>query len=211
MAKLEFLKNLRRARNLFVHRVEVDSPTLDADAIARSLATSVLWLTPSAIEGFDPDDFQEMSVDEREALAGAVDRFRQIAASVPNDQPATDTQIAEGTAAFREILQLLSRYIELDRESAEIRRIVMSLKFPTGVLTWEFEIGADSTGDPALWLWIIVDDAVADDGEFPRFSADIQDRIRRALRERRIERWPYIRFRTASEQRAMLGFVGKGV
>jgi hypothetical protein len=81
----------------------------------------------------------------------------------------------------------------------------MSLEFPRAVLTWEFEIGADSTDDPALWLWIIVDDAVADDSDFPRFTMLIQDRIRRALRERRIERWPYIRFRTASEQRAMQG------
>jgi hypothetical protein len=205
MAKSEFLKNLRRARSLFVHRVGVDSSRLDAEAIRRRLASAALWLTPGTIEGFDPDDFHDLPPQERESLTTAVDRFREIAESVVGHQPATDAQVLDGTAAFQEILTLLSRYMELDRESDSIRRIIVSLDLPPEVLTFEVEIGDDSTGDPALWLWIIVDDDVANDAEFPKLSANIQDRIRHALRKADIERWPYIRFRTANEQRAMLG------
>lgn len=205
MAKVQFLKNLRRARNLFDHQVEVDSPGLDADLIARRLNSAVLWLTPSAIEGFDPDDFQELPTAQQEALTTAVNQFRDIAVSVPSNQPATDSQINDAIGAFQRILTLLKHCIELDQESDIIRRIISSLGLPEGVLTWEFEIGLDSTNDPALWLWIIVDDAVARSSEFPEFSAAVQNRIRRALRERQIERWPYIRFRTITEQREMLG------
>ena len=39
------------------------------------------------------------------------------------------------------------------------------VKFPKEVLTWDFEIGQDSTGDPAVWIWMVVIDSVAGDPE----------------------------------------------
>jgi len=205
MAKLEFLRNLRRARNLFAHRVQVDSPALDADAIARRLASVMLWLTPSVVEGFDAGEFHELPMGDRDKLEAAVARFAEIAGSVPPDRAANDKQILEGTTAFEAILAILHRHLELDRESDSIRRIIASVSFPPDVLTWEFEIGADSTGDPAVWLWIIVNDALADKPNFSALTANLQEQIRREFREGQVQHWPYIRFRTASEQQALMG------
>lgn len=204
MAKFQFLKKLRHARNLFVHRVHVDSGITDADAIARRLASSPLWLTPYVVEDFDPAEFPEIPDADRELLSDAVDRFAGIARSVPPNQPATDKQILDATVAFQAILDLLQDYIERDREADEIRRILMSLTFPREVLTWDIEFGTDSTGDPALWLWIILVDGAADGDEFAVLTAGVREQIRRALRDARIERWPYVRFRTASEEQELL-------
>lgn len=204
MAKLRFLKKLRHARNLFVHRVDVDSETVDADAVARRLASSALWLTPYVVEDFDPAEFPEIPEADRERLSDAVDRFVGIARSFPPSESATDKQILEATVAFQAILDLLQDYIERDREADEIRRILMSLTFPREVLTWDIEFGTDSTGDPALWLWIILEDRAADGVEFAALTAGVREQIRRALRDAQIERWPYIRFRTASEEQEIL-------
>jgi hypothetical protein len=204
MSKLRFLKKLRHARNLFVHRVHVDSRTTDAETIARRLASSALWLTPFVVEDFDPAEFPEIPEADRERLSDAVDRFAGIARSVPPNQPATDNQILEATVAFQAILDLLQNYIQQDREADEVRRILMSLTFPREVLTWDIEFGTDSTGDPALWLWIILEDGAANDVEFAALTAGIRDQIRRALRDAHIESWPYVRFRTASEEQEIL-------
>lgn len=69
--------------------------------------------------------------------------------------------------------------------------------FPVAVKKWRVEIGEDSTGNEAVWVWVTLKDE--DLAQAPR------DRVRELVRNavhRSIDRdepWVYVRFRGASE------------
>ena len=68
---------------------------------------------------------------------------------------------------------------------------------PAPVKRWNIEIGEDATGEMAVWVWAVLDDA------------DLTRGVRNGLRER-IDRevrrvvpnasWVYVRFRATSEE-----------
>jgi hypothetical protein len=67
------------------------------------------------------------------------------------------------------------------------------------VTDFAIKAGLDSSGDPALWVWVIVKDEAAD-SHFSEKAATIREQVVAVLEDARISRWPYVRFRTESEQ-----------
>jgi hypothetical protein len=63
------------------------------------------------------------------------------------------------------------------------------------------KIGTDSTGDPAIWIWIILKDTALAEA-WPR-REDLRLWAEKAVRAAGIEHWVYIAFRTETEQRAL--------
>jgi hypothetical protein len=203
MSKSEFLSNLKTARNLFFHRVQTDHPGVDAKSIDGQLARAAIWLTPSTVKGFDAKDFPELSESARNDLKEKVSRFESIAKQVPATEPATAQQIQQAMPCFIGILSALELYLRSGGELQQVRDALEAVTFPEAVLTWDFELGTDSTGDPAVWVWVFVDSATAESDDFASLASDIEDRIRESLSAANVTRWPYVRFRTASEQRAL--------
>lgn len=69
-------------------------------------------------------------------------------------------------------------------------------KLPTHVSSWHVETGLDSTDDPAVWVWAMLED---DEVEFEKrlhLRSLIQDRVNQ---ETGTSITVYIRFRGASE------------
>ena len=71
-----------------------------------------------------------------------------------------------------------------------------SAGLPVPVRSWHVETGADATGDPAIWVWVTLDDHV---------ELGTRDQIREQVRHtiQRMDEdapWVYVRFRTASEE-----------
>ncbi|MCY4005831.1 MAG: hypothetical protein OXE84_03245 [Rhodobacteraceae bacterium] len=67
---------------------------------------------------------------------------------------------------------------------------------PTPVSSWHVKTGADSTNDPAVWVWAMLKD---DDVEFAkrsRLRSIIRDLVEKKTNSSRLV---YIRFRGASE------------
>lgn len=85
--------------------------------------------------------------------------------------------------------------------TAYITNILNGLSdLPAPVNKWEVDTGTDSTGDNAIWVWAILDDAIWD-----QLSGDALARLRESIRNavsRAAENpvpWVYVRFRTVSE------------
>jgi hypothetical protein len=183
-------------------RLGSDSPHVDLSPIERRLRNAVPWLTPAAVEGFDPDDFSFLSPDERAELKSCVEEFRRVAATVPDNGPATDDQIRRGGAAFNRILEILRPDENPDVDAFRASKILQNLRFPEVVkLIREFD--TDVTGDPAIRVWVVLKDEVAERPTYFEEAVRIRDQIDFALRRQGIQRWPYIHFRTASEQRGL--------
>jgi hypothetical protein len=203
MAKLEFLLNLKTARNLFDHRVETDDPGLDPRSVEAQLKRGTIWLTPSSMQGFNVRDFPELAPDLRKRLKENVERFVRIAKQVPPTKPATPEQVRDAMAAFQEVLEILKPYLSSPGEPEKIVAALEKIRFPECVLNWNFELDIDSTGDPAVRIWVFVDDQAMKREDFTRISLDIERKILDAFSAAGIERWPYVSFRSASEQRAL--------
>jgi hypothetical protein len=203
MSKRDFLDNLRVARNLFVHGgVTTDSRHLDADGLARALMRAAIWLTPSAVKGFRADDFQELGADQRRALADAVREFERVAKQVPADAPATDQQFREGRAGFEKILTILGNYLPTPEEGTQIRTALANVDFPPWVLNWDYEVGSDEDGGPAVWVTLYADERAVPPDQFGRRASEMIPKLRSALTAAGARRWPYLRLRTAREYKA---------
>ena len=203
MNKRDFLDNLRVARNLFVHgRVTTDSRHLNSAALAQALTRAAIWLTPSSVKGFRADDFQELGMAQQQALADAVQEFERVARQAPPDAPATDQQFSEAKAALERILTILGNYLPSHEEANQIRTALATLDFPSWVLNWDYEVGSDEDGVPAVWVTLYADERTIPPDQFGRRTSEMIPKLRSTLTASGIRRWPYIRMRTAREYKA---------
>lgn len=202
MALDKFWWNVKLAASDLWIDVQTDDPGLDSNRLTRLIRNAVLWLTPATVEGFDPDDFTFLPQSERDELRTNVEGFRKVAETVPDSGPATEAQIKEALPKFRRILEILRPDRNPDVNGFRAAKMLESLRFPEVVkLIWEFD--TDATGEPAIRVWVILKDEVARKAGLFEKEVKIRDQIDLALRRQGLRRWPYIGFRTASEQRGL--------
>lgn len=92
-------------------------------------------------------------------------------------------------------------------EAAVVAGVLADVRpqFPPFVRDAVFQLRTDHAGDPAVWVWLILDDDTelesrAIQAELKRVRDAIQDRVFASG----IDRWPYLSVRTVSEQRDRL-------
>jgi hypothetical protein len=80
----------------------------------------------------------------------------------------------------------------------EVRRIHASVKhqqLPADVRSFEVKFGTDATGDPAVWIWFLVDEDNNPSHEKIRGLNRFADKVRSELLKMNLRYWPYIDFR----------------
>jgi hypothetical protein len=205
MALREFWANVRSTGGLISRRAAVDSPRLDAHRIERILRKSSKWLTPKAVEEFDPHDFEFLSEEERRDLQESVNRFLQAVEHVPESGRPSEAQVEAALAAFRRIVDILrpDKYADLDALVVG-KRLEQYLRgrLPEWVRELVFETGNDATlGEPAIWIWVEIADDAAEDDVFSQNTRLARSIVDEAARKIAPDRWPFILFRSSSEQR----------
>jgi hypothetical protein len=204
MAKQEFLDSLRVARNLFFHpRVQTDSPHLDPAALAQQLARGAIWLTPKSVHGFNVGDFPELSPAQQAELKAAVDEFSTVAHQVPPAAPPTPEQLSAAKTAFTKILTILQPSLPTPVEGDKVEEALktVTVAFPPWVANWDYELGSAEDGTASVWITIFADEQSAPRKQFGRFALEATKKIHQALSASGIDRWPYIRIRTAVEHK----------
>lgn len=199
MSKRDFLDNLRRARNLFVHgRATSDSRHLDPAALTRAIIRAAIWLTPRAVEGFNDEDFVELGPARQRALDEAVREFESIARQVPPNAPASDAQVSQAGDALRRMLEILNNYFPTHEEELQIRDALAKLDYPPWVRNWDFEPGSNEYGEPSVWVTLYADESAVPE-LFGKRATEMIPKIRAALGSAGVRRWPYLRVWTALE------------
>ncbi len=201
----DFWISVRIGTGLVSPKATVDSATLDANQIESILRGADLWLTPRVVEDFDENDFGFLTPEERHRLAQHVTRFRSVASTVLGNAPATKQQVGAALPEFRGILEIIRPDKYGDPKALVLgKRLEQQVhgKLPKWVRDLRFETGNDAAGDPALWIWVEVDDAAANSDVLTANFEQVRERLERAVTNLRVDRWPYIRLRTASEQQA---------
>jgi hypothetical protein len=203
MSKQSFLLNFRTARNLFFHpRVETIPTGGDPNQLEKMIAKAAIWLTPKSVADFDPDDFSELGPAVLGELEKAVRDFLQIARQVPPANAASSQQLQEATAAFLRLLGILEPYLAGRDEAKALEEVIDRLPFPPWAVNWDYEFGSDESGSPVVWINVFVDESAAPRNEFARFASQLSVSIRHALSALGINRWPYVRIRSAIEHKS---------
>jgi hypothetical protein len=202
MAKQEFLSNFRIARNLFAHpHVPTDSSQINPQAMERMLARAAIWLTPKSVKGFNADDFPELGIDRQRELQAAVREFLEVAKEVPPNEPATPEQFGNAQVAFAKMLTILQPYLPTSQEGEQVEEALKRVDFPPWIVNWDYELGSDEDGSPAVWINLFADQDSAPRREFGPFASQVTTTIRQALSVVGSNRWPYVRLRTAVEHK----------
>ncbi len=208
MALQQFWSAIQNARALFFGRMNeavdggrrADTASL-MDAVTQ---TADVWLSPNTVKNFDESDFTFLPDEEHAKLRRTVDEFRQLAIQA-QDGP-TVAQIERGYDLFATINNLIAPNFGEESDLRRITDAIWPVPRPKYALGVDCRIGTDSTGDPATWIRLIVQDDV--EIESPAVQAEL-DRLRGAYREAiqkaGVDRWPYTTVRTRSELKALLG------
>ncbi len=202
MSKQGFLDNCRIARSLFVHPgVRTDGPTVDSQELESMVARAAIWLTPKSVKGFNADDFPELGSDQREELRSAINEFLRVAREVPPTEPASQQQLNTARAAFTKVLRILEPY--LPEEGTKVEKALENVAFPPAVANWDYELGSDEDGLPAVWVNLYVDETSGPRRELGRLASQMTTKIHQALSTAGSNRWPYVRVRTAVEHKTV--------
>ena len=199
----QFWADVRRASNYAPPRPTTESPRLAPEAVEALLRHSTAWLTPKTVAKFAEGDFAFLPDAERARLAGLIGEFRRATGPLPPAATPTEAQVTLALAPLRDLVLML----EFDRfGDAEAYRVgkqveqTIALERPGGLAELRFETGSDSTGDPAIWIWAILEDWATTGEEFGPLTRSIRELLFDTSEQIEPELWPYIGFRGQSEQ-----------
>lgn len=80
-------------------------------------------------------------------------------------------------------------------DAAEIRKLVSKFAAPAGYDRFQLEFGEDATGDPAVWVWFIVEDDPMPSKEQVALASALAENVRNVLIDSGHDWWPYVGFR----------------
>ena len=207
MSVRDFWVRVRTGMRSLAQRTTVDSPRLDAGIIERALRETALWLTPRSVAGFNEADFTFLPDAERTRLTQLVTEFRLVASRVKPTAHPSDDEVARALPLFRDIVGMLEfdRYgdAEAYHIGKQIERAIVDSR-PAELAELRFFTGADNTGDPSIWIWAILKDEAAAKAVFGRITRSIRELLTEAANEATSTLWPYVGFRTVSEQAEIL-------
>jgi hypothetical protein len=203
MAIEKFWNSVRWSSNLLVPYNAEESPRLDPTRIETILRSETNWLTPGWMKGYDPAEFDFLSEEERTRLDEGVKEFKAVVDSIPKNAQATGEQLDKGVTGFRKILEVLrpDRYPDFEAFllGKKIENFVRD-EVPAWLTEMIFESGNDHGGEPALWIYAVLEDFALEDDVRRENARLIREIFGQAVAEICPERFPYVRFRSVSDQ-----------
>ena len=150
------------------------------------------WLTPASVDGLTDADFVTLPTVQRRELFRCANEFRVIADATPHVDVA-QKQAAE--AALKKVWELLRPY--RTKESKAIGDVLWAAwqdeRMQDWVPTFDYQLGEDWSGDPAVRVWLILDDGVDTLAAKTRESVSRFELLVRArLQDAEIDRYPFV-------------------
>jgi len=194
--RIAFLSNFRAARNLFDH-----ASAADGEASPERLRSAV-WLAPSSVADFQPDDFPELDPDRRTEVELAIEAFLSVARGVPADRLPSPEEYRAGIATFSRLLELLGSYVRLWEEAERVETVLRGVSFEPWIVNWDYEFGTNSNDEETLRIDVFTDDSPLPSGSLGEASSRISDVVRVGLSDNGIRIRPSIRIKSSKSHRA---------
>lgn len=97
---------------------------------------------------------------------------------------------AHPTLDIRRTFQMRATAETIESALAELREL------PAQVTSWQVETGPDATDDPAVWVWVMLEDEGVDFQTRSQLREIVRNQVRHQTND---GSWVYVRFRNASE------------
>jgi hypothetical protein len=199
----DFVQNIQTARNVLLPMLQgsdaLQLPDRDQLDYAWLKRSAPVWLTLRTVANYDPNDFCSFSEGDRDRLTAAVRDFRAIAEAVAGRDP-TPQELKSGLAILMILFDLLNLSLDAEGKALLLALYRTRAAFPGFVLGIDYTLGTDATGDPGIWIWVIVPDELDPDlPEFKQFVTKFPPIVRDALARIKSDRLPYIHYRLLSE------------
>ena len=85
-----------------------------------------------------------------------------------------------------------------DNESRRIYNVIKDRALPPGVRKLEVELGEDSTGEPAVWIWFLIQPGFEPTKDRLARINDFARKVKTAISDAGVERVSYVRLRSAA-------------
>lgn len=86
-------------------------------------------------------------------------------------------------------------------EAETIRRIVDGMPWPEDVEGYDVEFRSDWEGDPAVYVWFLIDDDLRPSEEKLQRVGRFTREVTRALLDAELSHWPFVRLRATHPSR----------
>jgi hypothetical protein len=83
-------------------------------------------------------------------------------------------------------------------ESKWIYNLIKDRPLPRGVRDLEVELGEDSTGEPAVWIWFLIEPGLEPTKDWLTRINDFARQLKTAIFDAGVERISYVRLRSAA-------------
>lgn len=165
-----------------------------------------LWFHEEVIKQYRPRDFLYLPEKQRENLDRAIQNFKEIVSIYHCAEFIDDETVSHGVAAFLEIYNILKDYIwgeELASAFTEIDKIISGHVDGELVKGVYLQLGEDATDEPAVWLWILVDEDATQLEDFQVRYRNIKRMIQNRFDDKGLP-YCYVHLRTIGEQNKVL-------
>jgi hypothetical protein len=180
-----------------------DRPRFTAQAILEKLTENKRWLYNPQFETNWERGFDFLDPDEHRRLKEAVEKVRAVVSEIAPGGEASAQQRDRARPDFAVIVGLMAFDRFGDADAFYLGKMIerrLEHK-PPHLDHLRFETGADSTGDPALWVWVFVSDSGEyDEARFLEMSNVIEDLLQPIVHDVARNRWPFLRFRSTLDQ-----------
>ena len=200
MSLKDFWTNVRTGARLYApSRVISDSPRIDEAQIELALSKTEHWLTKSAVEGYDPNDFSFFPEQKRAELTRVVDQFRKIVGEVNPRGPATEEQIGRARPLFRSIVEMLEFDRFADVDAFRVGNIVEAEPmFPSSDISdTRYRTKLDSNDYPALKIMVYL--SIMKGKPFIDRAMRVRDQIQELVFRHGQPYYPYVSTRLISD------------
>jgi len=184
---------------------EYENPDADSKELDEfAMKTARLWWRVETVDGMDPASFKKLSDAERQELTELKRKFQGTF-----DGGGTESvRKMEARDALVQMYKLIGKFVtslETITVAKVLTEIIRDKKYSGWFLGFSMVFENDWTGDPAIWVILIVDDKLGSDPIFRRDYSKIHQLIHEELSSKGVgERSVIMSVRTNGEQERQL-------
>ncbi len=176
-----------------------------ADLDDFALRSRHVWWSREAVEGLDPAAFPRLSPSEKAELIVLKDRFLE---NVARSKFADDSELLAARDALLAIFKIVATRLynpDVEKAARVLSRLIREPKYGGWLKAFDISFEDDWAGEPAIFVWIVVEDSAPDDPEFrPAYSQFKMDVYQGLVSKGVPDLFVYVKLRTVGEQSEIL-------
>jgi len=170
-----------------------------------ALRSRHVWWSREAVEGLDPAAFPRLSPSEKAELVVLKGRFLE---NIARSKFAGDPEVLAARDALLAIFEIVGTRLynpDVDKAARILSRLIREPKYGGWFKAFDISFDNDWSGDPVIFVWVVVEDSAPEDHEFKNAYAQLDKDVQQGLASKGVpELFVHMNLRTVGEQGEIL-------